>query len=177
MSALHVIRAQEAMHVLCPSCGSRMDLSVVGAEWKVRQPSDVADHLVLQLRDLPREELHVLLLDVRCVVIGQERVYLGNVSASVVRIAELFRDAVHRHASGIILVHNHPSGDATPSPEDLNLTATAAAAGRLLDISVLDHLIIARDRFVSLRAMGVSFDDGADRRGGPPSADLSALRS
>lgn len=158
MNALHVIRNQDAPHVLCPDCGSRIDLSLVGTQWKVRQPSDVADRLVLQLGSLPREELHVLLLDTKCVVIGQERVYQGNVSASLVRIAELFRDAVHRHASGVILVHNHPSGDTTPSPDDLHLTVEASAAGRLLQIAVLDHLIVGGDRYVSLRAQGVAFD-------------------
>jgi len=86
-------------------------------------------------------------------------VYQGNVSTSVVRIGELFRDAVRRNASGLILVHNHPSGDPTPSPDDLHLTAEAVAAGRLLDVAVLDHLIIGHDAYVSLRDRGVAFAD------------------
>lgn len=165
VTALHVVRADEAPHVVCPTCRSRIDLSVVGSRWKVRRPSDVGDRLALQLRDLPREDLHVLLLDTKCVVISQERVYQGNVSATVVRMAELFRDAVHRHASGVIIVHNHPSGDPTPSPDDLHLTAEASTAGRLLQIPVLDHLIVAGDGYVSLRAQGYSFDElGSARR-------------
>jgi DNA repair protein RadC len=88
-----------------------------------------------------------------------ETVYQGNVSASVVRIGELFRDAVRRNANGLILVHNHPSGDPTPSPDDLHLPAEAVAAGRLPDVAVLDHLIIGHDAYVSLRDRGVAFAD------------------
>jgi len=91
-------------------------------------------------------------------VLSIERVYQGNVSAALVRVGELFRDAVRRHAAGIIVVHNHPSGDPTPSPEDLHLTAEAVAAGRLLDVPVLDHLIIGHAAFVSLRDRGITFD-------------------
>jgi DNA repair protein RadC len=85
-------------------------------------------------------------------------VYQGNVSASLVRVGELFRDAVRLNATGLILVHNHPSGDPTPSPDDLHLTAEALAAGRLLDIQLLDHLVIGHDAYVSLRDRGVAFD-------------------
>ena len=79
-------------------------------------------------------------------------------SSSLVRVGELFRDAVRLNAAGLILVHNHPSGDPTPSPDDLHLTAEALAAGRLLDIALLDHLVIGHDAYVSLRDRGVAFD-------------------
>jgi DNA repair protein RadC len=85
-------------------------------------------------------------------------VYQGNVSASLVRVGELFRDAVRLAAAGTILVHNHPSGDPTPSPDDLHLTAEALAAGRLLDSDLLDHLVIGHDAYVSMRDRGISFD-------------------
>ena len=91
--------------------------------------------------------------------------YVGNVSASLVRVGELFRDAVRVNAAGIILVHNHPSGDPTPSPDDLHLTAEAIAAGRLLDIDVLDHLVVGHDAFVSLRDRGIAFDRSATGAG------------
>jgi DNA repair protein RadC len=89
---------------------------------------------------------------------GKTTAYQGNLSASVVRVGELFRDAVRLTAAGVILVHNHPSGDPTPSPDDLHLTAEAIAAGRLLDISLLDHLVIGHDAWVSMRDRGVAFD-------------------
>jgi len=91
-------------------------------------------------------------------VLAMPTIYRGNVSAALVRIAELFRDAVRLHASRLILVHNHPSGDPTPSPDDLHMTAEAVAAGRLLDIAVLDHLVVGHGSWVSLRDRGVSFD-------------------
>lgn len=126
--------------------------------WTVRAPRDVGERLVPQMGYLEREELRVVLLNTRNVVLRQVTVYQGNVSSSLVRISELFRDAIRLSATGVILVHNHPSGDSTPSPDDLRLTAEALAAGRLLDIQLLDHLIVAGDGFVSLRDRGVAFD-------------------
>ena len=126
--------------------------------WTVRAPRDVGERLIPQMGYLEREELRVILLNTRNVVLRQVTVYQGNVSSSLVRIGELFRDAVRLNATGVILAHNHPSGDATPSPDDLRLTAEALAAGRLLDIQLLDHLIVAGDGFVSLRDRGVAFD-------------------
>jgi DNA repair protein RadC len=126
--------------------------------WTVRTPTDVADRLVLQMGGLEHEELRVVLLNTKNVVLRVATVYVGNVSASLVRVGELFRDAVRLNASGLILVHNHPSGDPTPSPDDLHLTAEALAAGRLLDVEVLDHLVVGHDAWVSLRDRGVAFD-------------------
>jgi len=126
--------------------------------WSVRTPRDLADRLLVQMGRLPREELRVVLLNTRNVVLGIVTVYQGNVSTAVVRVGELFRDAIRQHAAGLILVHNHPSGDPSPSPDDLHLTAEAIAAGRLLDVNVLDHVILGHDAFVSLRDRGVAFD-------------------
>jgi DNA repair protein RadC len=128
------------------------------ARWTIRAPRDLADRLVPEMGRLEREELRVVLLSARNTVMTVERIYQGSVSTALVRVGELFRDAVRRHAAGIIVVHNHPSGDPTPSPEDLHLTAEAVAAGRLLDVPVLDHLVIGHDAFVSLRDRGISFD-------------------
>ena len=136
--------------------------------WSIRSPRDVADRLVLQMGRLEREELRVVILNTKNVVLRVSTAYVGNVSASLVRVGELFRDAVRLDAAGVILVHNHPSGDPTPSPDDLHLTAEALAAGRLLDIDLLDHLVIGHDAFVSLRDRGLSFDRPA--RGLPPAA-------
>jgi len=128
------------------------------SRWVIRAPRDVADRLLPEMAGLEREELRVLMLNAKNAVLRASTVYQGNVSAALVRVAELFRDAVRIHAAGIIIVHNHPSGDPEPSPDDLHLTAEAIAAGRLLDIAVLDHVIVARDAFVSMRDRGVAFD-------------------
>jgi DNA repair protein RadC len=138
--------------------GRRLLADWPAGRWTIRSPGDVADRLILQMGRLEREELRVVLLNTKNVVLRVQTVYQGNVSSSLVRVGELFRDAVRLNASGVILVHNHPSGDPTPSPDDLHLTAEALAAGRLLDIEVLDHLIVGHDAWVSLRDRGVSFD-------------------
>jgi hypothetical protein len=157
-TAFRLVREGDRAMAECSSCGARMTVGAEGAGWTVRQPSDVGDRLILQLGGLEREELWVLLLNAKNVVTGQERVYAGNVSASLVRVGELFTEAVRRNASRIILAHNHPSGDVTPSPDDLHLTAVAVQAGRLLDIEVLDHLVVGAATFVSLRDRGMNFD-------------------
>lgn len=126
--------------------------------WSIRSPRDLADRLVLQMGRLEREELRVVLLTSKNSVLAIPTVYVGNVSTALVRVGELFRDAVRQHAAGLIVVHNHPSGDPQPSPDDMHLTAEAVAAGRLLDVAVLDHLIIGHDAYVSLRDRGIPFD-------------------
>jgi DNA repair protein RadC len=142
----------------CPHCGEQLDISLEGRTVQIRSPRDIGNLLTLQMSQLEREELWVVLLNTKNKVIAVETAYRGNVSASLVRVGELFREAVRRLAAGVILVHNHPSGDPTPSPDDLHLTAEALAAGRLLDIDVLDHIVIGGDTWVSLRDRGVSFD-------------------
>jgi DNA repair protein RadC len=128
--------------------------------WMIRAPRDLADRLLPEMGRLEREELRVVLLDARNGVRSVATVYVGNVSAALVRVGELFRDGVRRQAAGLILVHNHPSGDPSPSPDDLHLTAEAVAAGRLLDLPVLDHVILGHGTFVSLRDRGIPFDRG-----------------
>jgi DNA repair protein RadC len=127
-------------------------------QWTIRSPRDVSERLILEMGHLEREELRVLVLNAKNVVLRCVTVYQGNVSGALVRVGELFRDAVRVNAAGLILVHNHPSGDPEPSPDDLTLTGETIAAGRLLDIAVLDHVIVAASVFVSLRDRGVQFD-------------------
>ncbi|MBA2374288.1 MAG: DNA repair protein RadC [Chloroflexi bacterium] len=150
--------AKAAQLVAAFELGRRLLADWPSGRWTVRSPRDVADRLILQMGRLEREELRVVLLDTKNHVLRVATVYQGNVSASLVRVGELFRDAVRLNASGVILVHNHPSGDPTPSPDDLHLTAEALAAGRLLDIALLDHLVVGHDAFVSLRDRGIAFD-------------------
>jgi DNA repair protein RadC len=125
-----------------------------GDRWQIRTPADLAVRLVPVMGPLEREELRVALLNTKNVVTSLVIVYVGNLAGSSVRVAEVFRDAIRRNAAAIVVAHNHPSGDPAPSSEDLRITAELAAAGRLLDVELLDHLVIARDAWVSLRAMG-----------------------
>ena len=125
-----------------------------GAPWMVRTPGDAAEPLVDAMGSLEREELRVLLLDTKNVVVAERTVYRGNLAGSSVRVGEVYRDAVRRCAAAVVVAHNHPSGDPSPSAEDLRITSELAEAGRLLDIELLDHLVIGRGRWTSLRAIG-----------------------
>jgi DNA repair protein RadC len=159
LEALPGVGAAKAAQLMAAfELGRRLMADWPTARWAVRSPRDVADRLVLQMGRLEREELRVVVLNTKNIVLRVSTAYQGNVSASLVRVGELFRDAVRLTAASVILVHNHPSGDPTPSPDDLHLTAEALAAGRLLDIAVLDHLVIGHDAYVSLRDRGVDFD-------------------
>jgi DNA repair protein RadC len=156
-------RARAAQLAAAFELGRRLLADWPTGRWTIRSPRDVADRLVLQMGRLEREELRVVLLNTKNVVLRVATVYQGNVASSLVRVGELYRDAVRLNATGLILVHNHPSGDPTPSPDDLHLTAEALAAGRLLDIQLLDHLIVGHDAYISLRDRGVAFERPVER--------------
>ncbi|MGH2428751.1 MAG: RadC family protein, partial [Candidatus Limnocylindria bacterium] len=134
--------------------GRRLGAAWPEAAWIVRTPEDVGEPMTASMAGLEREELRVLLLDTKNVVTAQRTVYVGNLGGSAVRVGEVFRDAVRACAAAVVVVHNHPSGDPTPSGEDLRITGELAAAGRLLDIDLLDHLVVGRGRWSSLRALG-----------------------
>jgi DNA repair protein RadC len=107
------------------------------------------------MADLAQEQVRVVLVDTKHRVVGVQLVYQGGVNATTVRIADCFREAVARGAPAMILVHNHPSGDANPSPEDARLTQEIAKAGDLLGVEILDHVVIGRPGYVSLRERGL----------------------
>ena len=116
----------------------------------VRGPADVFALMGPRLRDVAQEEFHALLLNARHRVVREVLVTRGTVDASLIHPREVFRPAVSEGASGVILVHNHPSGDPTPSAEDRAVTRQLAEAGRALGIPVLDHVVVGRSRYVSL---------------------------
>ena len=138
----------------CLEVGRRVAWNAPDEPWLVRTPADAAEPLIDAMAALEREELRVLLLDTKNVVIERRTVYRGNLAGSSVRVGEVFRDAVRACAAAVIVAHNHPSGDPSPSAEDLRITAELVEAGRLLDIELLDHLVIGRGRWTSLRSLG-----------------------
>jgi len=115
------------------------------------------DSNVFRLPDglLEKECLRVILLDRRNRVLDIEQIYEGSVSSSQVRIGEVFRPAIQRLASAIVVCHNHPSQDLSPSPDDVAVTRAMFQAGRLLDIDLLDHLVVSSRGFVSLKERGL----------------------
>ncbi len=116
-----------------------------------------AARLVADMNQLPQEHVRIILLDNSRRVISIPTVYIGTLNASVLRVSEIFREAISRNSPAVILVHNHPAGDAAPSPEDIELTHTLISAGQLLDIQLLDHLIVGSHGWVSLKNMGLAF--------------------
>ena len=118
-------------------------------------PEDVRRLLGPEMAPLAQEQLRVLLLNTRNQVVGQRVVYQGNISSAIVRPAEVLRPAVIEAVPSIIVSHNHPSGDPTPSPEDAAITRELAQAGKLLGIELLDHIVIGGERFVSLKERGL----------------------
>ena len=105
-----------------------------------------------------REHFRVATLSIRNQVLGIEDLYSGSVNAALIRPAEVFATAVRRNAPQIAIVHNHPSGDPTPSDEDIAITKTLIEAGKLLDIEIVDHLVIGQGRFVSMREKKLGFE-------------------
>jgi DNA repair protein RadC len=124
---------------------------------QVSSPADAANLLMPEMELLEQEHLRVLLLDTKHHVLASPTVYIGNVNTSVIRVAELFREAIRLNCAALIVAHNHPSGDPTPSPDDVRVTEQIVQAGKLLDIEVLDHLVIGRQRYVSLKERGLGF--------------------
>ena len=123
----------------------------------VTSPRDVANLLMGEMAFLEQEHLRVVLLNVRNRVLGVHEVYVGSTSGAVIRASEVFRPAVRANCQSIILVHNHPSGDPSPSAEDVAMTRQMVDAGKLLDIEVLDHVVLGQGRFVSLKEKGLGF--------------------
>lgn len=131
--------------------GNRLSKERVGENDVISTPEDAIDLVKYELRGKEQEELWVLLLNTRNRLIAKDRLYKGSLNSSSVRVGEIFKSAIRNNAKSIILFHNHPSGDARESPEDVNLTKSVIEAGRLVDIDVLDHIIIAGSDYVSIR--------------------------
>jgi DNA repair protein RadC len=112
---------------------------------------------MLEMGHLDQEHMRAVLLDTKNRVQGIVTVYVGSVNSALVRVGEVFKEAIRRNSTAMIVVHNHPSGDPTPSPEDILVTRQIVDAGKLLDVEVLDHLVIGRGRYVSMRERGLGF--------------------
>jgi DNA repair protein RadC len=131
--------------------GRRLGLLQPDARYKIRTPLDAANLVMLDMAHLDTEQMLILLLDTKSQLIEKVSRYQGTVNSSVMRVAEIFRPAIIRNCPGFVLCHNHPSGDPTPSPDDIEATKQLVAAGRLLEIELVDHIIIGNQRFVSLK--------------------------
>ncbi len=149
--------AKAAQMLAAFELGKRLLVASPEERPQVTSPADAANLLLPEMGLLEQENLRVLLLDTKHHVLDSPTVYQGNVNTSVIRVGELFREAVRINCAAIIVAHNHPSGDPTPSPDDIQVTEQIVQAGKLLDIEVLDHLVIGRQRYVSLKERGLGF--------------------
>jgi len=122
---------------------------------QITSPTEAAHILLEYLSRLDREHFVVVVLDTKNRIIGFNTVAIGTINSALVSSRETFKSALLANATSIILAHNHPSGDPTPSPEDVQVTRTLVEAGKLLDVTVLDHLVIGDERFVSLKERGL----------------------
>lgn len=134
--------------------GRRMSLSALDHTVTVRTPEDAAGLLTEELRYLQKEHFVCLFLNTKNHLIGMETLSMGSLNASIVHPREVFRAAIKRGSASIICAHNHPSGDPTPSPEDVQLTHRLAEAGEIVGIELLDHIVIGDKAFVSLKEQG-----------------------
>jgi len=123
----------------------------------INSPADAAALVQYEMSLLEQEYLKVMLLDTRNRVLDIVEVYHGSVNSSQVHVGELFKPAIQRMAPAIIVIHNHPSQDPTPSPDDVAVTRAIVAAGKLLDCDVLDHIVIGGSRYISLKERGLGF--------------------
>ena len=135
--------------------GRRMARETAAERPRIQGPADVYELCAPNLRDLRQEEFRILLLNTQHAVLRELTVTRGTLDASVVHPREVFRAAISESAAAVILVHNHPSGDPAPSREDRDVTDQLAAAGRLIGIPVLDHVVVGDGRYVSFVEKGL----------------------
>ena len=154
--------------------GLRLTHNVEEDRITIHNPANAADLVQDEMSAFEQEHLRVILLDTRNRVIDVAEIYKGSLNSAQVRVAELFKPAIQRMAAAIILVHNHPSGDPSASPDDVSVTRAVVQAGKMLDIDVIDHLIIGRGKFYSLKEHNLGFDGRITER--RPEYDLRSNR-
>jgi DNA repair protein RadC len=137
--------------------GRRLAIAGYHERFQVKSPADVAKLYMVEMMALDQEELWVACLDSKNRLLKTARVYRGSVNTAMIRVGEVFKEALRLNAASIIVTHNHPSTDPTPSPEDILVTRQIVEAGKLLDVDVLDHLVLAANRYISLRERGLGF--------------------
>lgn len=126
-----------------------------GTEIKISSPKDISELLINEMDGLSQEVLKLILLNTKNIVIGNMDIFKGTLNSSIVHPREIFREAVKRGSANIIVCHNHPSGDPTPSKEDINITLRLKQCGDIMGIGLLDHIIIGNNQYVSLKEKGI----------------------
>ena len=138
--------------------GRRLATTTPEERPQITSPADAANLLMSEMSLLEQEHLRLILLDTRNHVLRMPTLYIGSLNSTTIRISEIFRAAIKENAAALIVAHNHPSGDPSPSPEDVHITRTIVQAGELLNIDLLDHIVIGHNRFVSLKERRLGFE-------------------
>lgn len=134
--------------------GKRIQQYKPDEKYVVRSPEDGANFVMEEMRTLNQEHFVTLFLNTKNQIIHHQTIFIGSLNTSIVHPREIFREAVKRSAASIICAHNHPSGDPSPSREDIQVTRRLVEAGKIMGIELLDHLVIGHDRFISLKEKG-----------------------
>lgn len=135
----------------------RLILAGFEDRFQIRAPADAAQLMLIEMSHLDQEHLRVICLDTKNRVQKIQTLYVGSLNSSLLRVGEVYKEAIRLNSAAIILVHNHPSGDPTPSADDIQVTRDVYAAGKLLDIDLLDHLIIGQGQWISMRERCLGF--------------------
>ena len=150
MTEARAVRIQAALEL-----GRRMMAAPREPRYRVNTPGDAVELLMPDMMLLEQEHMRLILLNSRHEVISTPTIYKGSLNTAVVRVAEVFKDALRQNAAALVVSHNHPSGDPSPSPEDIRVTRSFVEAGKLLGVEVIDHVIIGHNRYVSLKERGL----------------------
>lgn len=134
--------------------GKRMHIYRSDERHVIRSPEDGAEYVMEEMRGLNQEHFVTLFLNTKNQIIHKQTIFIGSLNASIVHPREVFREAVKRSAASIIVVHNHPSGDPTPSQEDIHVTRRLVECGKMIGIELIDHLVIGDRKYVSLKEKG-----------------------
>jgi DNA repair protein RadC len=135
--------------------GRRMVVASRGYNVDITSPEDVFHYMKEEMRYLEQEEFRIILLNIKNKVLGVETVFRGGLNSSIVHPREIFRLALRRSAASMILLHNHPSGDPTPSAEDISITRRLVDAAEIMGVHILDHIVMGEGRFLSFREKGL----------------------
>ncbi|WP_183253575.1 RadC family protein [Anoxybacteroides tepidamans] len=155
MTSIKGIGAAKAIQILAAiELGRRISRLSYDERYVIRSPEDGAKYLMDDMRFLSQEHFVAIYLNTKNQVIHRKTVFIGSLNASIVHPREVFKEAIKRSAASIICAHNHPSGDPTPSREDIEVTRRLAECGRIIGIELLDHLIIGDQKFISLKEKG-----------------------
>lgn len=155
ITAIKGIGSAKAIQLLAAvEIGRRISNLTYDDRYIIRSPEDGANYVMHDMRFLSQEHFVCLYLNTKNQVLHKQTIFIGSLNASIVHPREVFKEAFRRSAASIICIHNHPSGDPTPSREDIEVTKRLAESGKIIGIDVLDHLIIGENKFVSLKEKG-----------------------